>query len=114
MGVFLLGRVHHSLKHLQEEFVHGHAATGLDAVEGGEGAAGRLPQQGQCEEKAPGALGVLGPPLALQLQQRLVQQVAQLLHRLHILNVHRVCQEKEEDISKRKKKKVDISMLVYN
>ena len=40
-----LGGVHHGFRHLQEEFVHGYAAAGLDAVESGERSAGSLSEQ---------------------------------------------------------------------
>lgn len=74
--------------------MHGHAASGLDAVEGGEGAASCLAEEGEGEEEAPHPLGVLGMSLALHLQQGLVEEVPQLLHRLHVLYVHRVWQRR--------------------
>lgn len=55
----VLGWIHHGLQHLQEEFVHGHSSAGLDAVEGGEGASGRLSEERQREEESSGTLGVV-------------------------------------------------------
>lgn len=71
-----LGRVHHSLQHLQEEFVHGNSTTGFDAVEGGEGAVGRLSKERQSEEEAPGPLWVIWTLLNLKLQQSLVKKIS--------------------------------------
>lgn len=75
--------------------MHGHATSGLDAIEGGEGATSRLAEKGEGEEETPRPLGVLGVSLALHLQQGLVEEVPQLLHRLHVLYVHRVWQGRE-------------------
>lgn len=45
--------------------MHGHATSGLDAIEGGEGATSRLAEKGEGEEETPRPLGVLGVSLAL-------------------------------------------------
>lgn len=55
--------------------MHRHAAAGFDAVEGGEGPAGGLPEEGQGEEETSRTLRVVRASLDLHLQQSLMQQV---------------------------------------
>lgn len=43
--------------------MHRHPATGLNAVERGEGPASGLPEEGQGEEESSGTLGVVGASL---------------------------------------------------
>lgn len=84
------------LQHLQEEFVHGHLALQLDAVEVLHGLGGRLPQQGQRQQQLARPPRLRVALAQLVVLQGLVQQVLQLLDRLQVLDVHGVCGHKGE------------------
>ena len=84
------------LEHLQEQFVHGHLALHLDAVEVLHGLGGRLAEEGEGHEQLscpPRVLLVLGRLIVLQ---GLVESVLELLNSLHVLYVHGVCQGQRE------------------
>lgn len=75
---------------LQEEFVHWDFAVLLDAVEVLHGLGGRLAEQGEGHEQLARPAGILLVLGSLVVLQGLVEHILELLHCVHIFNVHGV------------------------
>lgn len=77
--------------------MHGDFAVLLDAVEVLHRLGGDLTEQGQCHEQLPCPTGILLVLRSLIVLQGLVEHVLELLHRIHIFNVHGVCRHVAEE-----------------
>lgn len=81
---------HLGLQQLQEEFVHWDFAVLLDAVEMLHSLGGGLAEQGEGHEQLARPAWILLVLGSLVVLQSLVQHVLELLHCIHVLDVHGV------------------------
>lgn len=88
---------HLGFQKLQEEFVHGNFAVLLDAVEVLHSLGGDLTEKRERHEQLPCPTGILLVLRSLVVLQGLVEHVLELLHRIHIFNVHGVCRHMAEE-----------------
>lgn len=77
--------------------MHWDFAVLLDAVEVLHGLGGRLAEQGEGHEQLARPTGILLVLGGLVVLQGLVKHVLELLHRLHVLDVHGVCEHTADE-----------------
>lgn len=78
------------LQQLQEEFVHWDFAVLLDAVEVLHSFGGGLAEEGEGHEQLAGPAGILLVLGSLVVLQGLVEHILELLHCIHVFNMHGV------------------------
>lgn len=90
--------------------MHGNLALQFDAVEVLHSFGGCLPQEGQGQEQLPCSPGLLVALTQLVVLQGFVEKVLELLHRIHVLYVHRVWGEGRRE-SKQDMRKETVSSI---